>query len=78
MTFLPLVILYPILWTYAQAAEVYLNTTEGKRLAYTICGVNGIVWALWQIPKLQTGMIRSFMHYPLSGLSYTLVTSLFR
>lgn len=75
---IPNIVIYPLLWTYAQGAEAYLNTTEGKRLAYIICGINGAVWMFWQLPRLQPAMMRSFMHHPLSGLSYTMLTSMFR
>jgi len=39
--------------------------------------LNAGVWAAWKIKRLHPFMTRSFMHHPLSGLSYTLVTSMF-
>lgn len=39
--------------------------------------LNAAVWAAWKIPRWQSFMTVRFMHNPLSGLSYTLLTSMF-
>jgi len=46
-------------------------------LCWKICLLNAGVWAAWKIKSWQPFMNRSFMHHPLSGLSYTLLTSMF-
>ncbi|KAF9526093.1 hypothetical protein CPB83DRAFT_870558 [Crepidotus variabilis] len=57
--------------------QPYADASEGKRLCWKLCLLNAGVWAAWKIRKLQPFMSRSFMAYPLSGLSYTLITSVF-
>ncbi|KAH9928792.1 hypothetical protein B0H21DRAFT_762376 [Amylocystis lapponica] len=64
-------------WTYAQVAQPLVQTTEGRRVCWTIGALNGLVWLAWQFPQLQPVMMRSFAHSPLSGLSYTMLTSMF-
>ena len=63
---------------YVGIVQPYADASEGKRLCWKICLLNAGVWAAWKIKRLQPFMTRSFMHHPLSGLSYTLVTSMFR
>ena len=58
--------------------QPYADASEGKRMCWKICLLNAGVWAAWKIKRWQPFMIRSFMHHPLSGLSTTLVTSMFR
>lgn len=58
--------------------QPYADASEGKRLCWKICLLNVGVWAAWKIKRIQPFMARSFMAYPLSGLSYTLITSVFR
>lgn len=65
-------------YCYANVAQSYLSATEGRRICYMIVAANGIVWAAWQVPRMQGFMMRSFTHHPLSGLSYTMLTSVFR
>lgn len=74
----PKVIQHFVLWSYAQGANAILVGTEGNRIAWSICAVNGVVWLMWQFRKMQPMMQRGFLHHPLSGLSYTLLTSTFR
>ncbi|KZT66139.1 rhomboid-domain-containing protein [Daedalea quercina L-15889] len=64
-------------YCYAQVAQTYLNTTEGKRVCYMLAAANGVVWAVWQVPRMEGFMMRAFSHHPLSGLSYTMLTSTF-
>jgi len=42
-----------------------------------ICGVNTAIYLVWKIPRLAPFMTRTFTHHPLSGRSYTLLTSMF-
>jgi len=75
---LPIVIRNVILITFVNIANPYLNASEGRRLCWNIGVLNAVVWAAWQIPRLQGFMRLRFTHNPLSGLSYTLLTSVFR
>ncbi|KAI5124254.1 hypothetical protein M0805_005103 [Coniferiporia weirii] len=68
---------YPFLWAYVQVANGYINASEGKRVGYQICAVNGLVWLMWQIKSLQPFMRANFTHHPLSGKYFTLLTSIF-
>ncbi|KAF8629048.1 hypothetical protein AX15_003548 [Amanita polypyramis BW_CC] len=63
--------------TYVSVAQPYADMTEGKRLCWKICVFNASIYCLWKIKRLQPSMMRNFMHNPLSGLSYTLLTSVF-
>lgn len=63
---------------FVAVVQPYADASEGKRLCWKICLLNLGVWAAWKIKRLQPFMTRSFMHHPLSGLSYTLLTSMFR
>ncbi|PPQ79671.1 hypothetical protein CVT25_003245 [Psilocybe cyanescens] len=57
--------------------QPYADASEGKRLCWKICLLNAGVWALWKVRSLRGFMNVRFMHNPLSGLSYTLLTSTF-
>ncbi|EIW79077.1 hypothetical protein CONPUDRAFT_145250 [Coniophora puteana RWD-64-598 SS2] len=63
--------------TYVALANAWLNAHEGRRVCWTLCAANAAVWVLWRVPRLQGFMSRSFTHHPLSGRSYTLLTSVF-
>ncbi|KAL5531686.1 hypothetical protein ACEPAG_4563 [Sanghuangporus baumii] len=77
MSGLPNSISYPFLWTYVQLANGYINASEGKRIAYQICAINGVIWLLWQFRVLKPFMRANFMHHPLSGRVITLLTCVF-
>ncbi|KAF9461537.1 hypothetical protein BDZ94DRAFT_1196100 [Collybia nuda] len=62
---------------YVAVMQPYADASEGKRLCWKICLFNAAVWAAWKFRRLQGPMRVSFMHHPLSGLSYTLLTSMF-
>ncbi|KAF8655043.1 hypothetical protein AX16_003279 [Volvariella volvacea WC 439] len=62
---------------YISAMQPYADASEGKRLCWKICLLNLAVWVAWKVPTFQASMARRFMHNPLSGLSYTLLTSMF-
>ncbi|CAG8547167.1 2127_t:CDS:2 [Funneliformis caledonium] len=47
-----------------------------KTVAFLI-GINTIIFGMWQIPPLRIIMNRYFVHNPLSGRSFTLLTSVF-
>ncbi|KAF6753062.1 hypothetical protein DFP72DRAFT_435485 [Ephemerocybe angulata] len=57
--------------------QPYADASEGKRLCWKICLLNAGVYLAWKIKRLQPAMAVRFMHNPLSGLSYTLLTSMF-
>ncbi|KAF8587882.1 hypothetical protein K439DRAFT_1337029, partial [Ramaria rubella] len=62
-------------YTYAMCAQNWANSTEGRRVSRTIIAVNSAIWLAWQIPRLRPMMTRHFLHYPLSGIAHTLLTS---
>ncbi|KDR68010.1 hypothetical protein GALMADRAFT_231645 [Galerina marginata CBS 339.88] len=57
--------------------QPYADASEGKRLCWKICLLNVAVYAAWKVKRWNGFMTKRFMHYPLSGLSYTLITSVF-
>ncbi|KAF8972677.1 hypothetical protein BDZ97DRAFT_1649500 [Flammula alnicola] len=57
--------------------QPYADASEGKRLCWKICLLNAAVWAAWKVKRWQGFMNTRFMHNPLSGLSITLLTSMF-
>ncbi|KAG2048076.1 hypothetical protein BDR06DRAFT_963174 [Suillus hirtellus] len=73
----PLALRNLALSVYVQAAQSYLDAPEGRRLCWLICGVNTAIYLVWKIPRLAPFMTRTFTHHPLSGRSYTLLTSMF-
>jgi rhomboid-like protein len=74
----PIVAKSVILHSYARLAEMYLNASEGRRAGYGIAAVNVGIWVAWQIPVLRPFMMTHFTHHPLSGKTYTMLTSMFR
>jgi len=73
----PIAVRNAVVWSYVQVFQPILDSSEGKRMAWTIGLVNAGVWLAWQVPRFTPRMMRSFAHTPLSGLSYTLLTSTF-
>ncbi|CCL98567.1 uncharacterized protein FIBRA_00567 [Fibroporia radiculosa] len=67
-----------VVWSYIQIAQPILDTTEGRRVCWAIGAVNGMLYLAWQFPRTRAIMQTSFLHSPLSGRSYTMLTSLFR
>ena len=63
---------------YVLFANAWLSTSEARRTCYGITAINTLVFLAWQIPRLRPAMQRHFTHNPLSGVSYTLLTSMFR
>ena len=74
----PIIAKSVILHSYARLAEMYLNASEGRRAGYGIAAVNVAIWVAWQIPVLRPFMMAHFTHHPLSGKTYTMLTSMFR
>lgn len=66
------------MWSYIQVFQPILDAGDGKRACWAIGAVNTAIWAVWQFPRFQPFMMRHFTHNPLSGISYTLLTSMFR
>lgn len=62
---------------YVTLMQPYADASEGKRLCWKVCLFNAAIWVAWRIKRLHGTMLRSFTHHPLSGLSYTLLTSNF-
>lgn len=67
-----------VTWSYVQVFQPILNAAEGKRMCWAIGAVNVAVFLAWRVPRWNAFMMRSFTHNPLSGRSYTLLTSTFR
>ena len=63
---------------YVTVMQPYADMTEGKRFCWNICAFNTIIYGFWKFSRLQPFMMRSFTHNPLSGLTYTMLTSTFR
>jgi len=66
-----------ISYSYTQIANSVLTAPEGQRMCYAIGAINGLVWLAWQFPRLTPFMMMRFSHHPLSGMSSTLLTSVF-
>ncbi|KAH9857282.1 hypothetical protein C2E23DRAFT_749161 [Lenzites betulinus] len=66
-----------ITWSYVQVCQPILNASEGKRMCWAIGAVNCAIFLAWRVPRWGAFMLRSFTHNPLSGRSYTLLTSTF-
>ncbi|KAF8318765.1 hypothetical protein DL93DRAFT_2109316 [Clavulina sp. PMI_390] len=62
---------------YVMFANAYLALPEASRTCYAITTVNALIFLAWKVPRWQTFMMRHFLHDPLSGRSYTLLTSVF-
>ncbi|EFP89632.2 uncharacterized protein PGTG_15595 [Puccinia graminis f. sp. tritici CRL 75-36-700-3] len=55
----------------------YINLGEGKQICCILALINLQIFALWQMPRFFKYMTQRFTHFPLSGKSYTLITSTF-
>ncbi|OJT07172.1 Presenilins-associated rhomboid-like protein, mitochondrial [Trametes pubescens] len=77
MEHLPETIKSMVSWSYIQVFQPILNASEGKRMCWAIGAVNCAVFLAWRVPRWNAFMMRSFTHNPLSGRSYTLLTSTF-
>src|ERR1700722_5619184 len=75
---LPVIVKRLLVTAYTSLAQNYLDATEGRRMCFKITAINAAVWLLWKLPSARIAMMTSFTHNPLSGLSYTLLTSMFR
>ena len=69
----------PIPWCYAWLATHWINYSDGQRVGVSLVAANAMVFLAWQIPvpAMRFFMVKHFMHHPLSGRSYTLLTSVF-
>jgi hypothetical protein len=67
-----------IVYSYAKAAQYFLDNTENRRTCWALGATMTAVCAAWLVPRWGPGMMRRFTHDPLSGKSYTLLTSTFR
>ncbi|KAF9355744.1 hypothetical protein BGX26_006183 [Mortierella sp. AD094] len=55
----------------------WMELSAGERTVWGIIGLNSVVFAAWQIPRLSPFMLKWFMHHPARGQSITLLTSMF-
>ncbi|OCH91624.1 hypothetical protein OBBRIDRAFT_792100 [Obba rivulosa] len=67
---------HQILMTYYQIAQPLVETSEGRRTCWTIGTISAAMFLLWKIPSMRPFLNRHFTHDPLSGKSYTMLTSL--
>ncbi|KAF9564290.1 hypothetical protein CPC08DRAFT_705466 [Agrocybe pediades] len=74
---LPVLIRPWINLAFVSVMQPYADASEGKRLCWKICLLNAAVYLAWKVKRWQGFMTTRFMHYPLSGLSMTLLTSMF-
>src|ERR1700753_3397925 len=74
---LPIVLKSFATWAYIYVAQPLVDAKEGRRVCWTIAALNTGIWILWQVPRLRPFMKASFSHSPLSGKSYTMLTSTF-
>lgn len=67
----------PIQRTYLIIVNKYTSLRESKMTVLSIVAINTAVFLAWQLPPLRQAMGRNFLHNPLSGKSYTMLTSMF-
>ncbi|KAI8920861.1 hypothetical protein DFJ77DRAFT_496068 [Powellomyces hirtus] len=67
----------PVWRVKGMVEDWWTSARPALRVTYTIVGINVAVFCLWRIPSLHPFMFRHFAHHPLSGRSYTLLTSAF-
>ncbi|KAJ7091345.1 hypothetical protein B0H15DRAFT_835549 [Mycena belliarum] len=63
--------------SYLNAAKKYAEAPGVTKVCWGICAFNTAIFVAWRIPRLTGFMARNFVHRPLSGLSRTLLTSVF-
>jgi len=64
---------------YQRFQEWWIRKRDEERATLILIGMNALPFLAWRVPlpKVQMFMYRHFMHSPLSGRSYTLLTSVF-
>ncbi|EMD40250.1 hypothetical protein CERSUDRAFT_112444 [Gelatoporia subvermispora B] len=73
---LPRYTAHQLLIAYYQLAQPLVETSEGRRTCWTIGAASAAMLLLWKIPPIRPFLSRHFAHDPLSGKSYTMLTSL--
>ncbi|KAH7885837.1 hypothetical protein F5I97DRAFT_1936814 [Phlebopus sp. FC_14] len=63
--------------TWVSRAQNYVDATEGRRMCWKIVALNSIIFFAWKAPRFVPFLNKAFAHDPLSGRSYTLLTSMF-
>ncbi|EIM86435.1 uncharacterized protein STEHIDRAFT_97071 [Stereum hirsutum FP-91666 SS1] len=71
----PVIIKQFVVHCYAAIGENYINSSEGRRLAWGVGAASFGIWLAWQVPRFNPWLMRNFAHSPLSGRTYTLMTS---
>nr|KIR88572.1 rhomboid-like protein [Cryptococcus tetragattii IND107] len=64
LSFLPNLILIPILRTYVMASEFYLNTPTAQLAPLGLIGMMGGIFMAWKIKRFEPFMRRWFLHRP--------------
>ncbi|KAK3080946.1 hypothetical protein LTS18_011679 [Coniosporium uncinatum] len=64
---------------YQRFQEWWIRKRDEERATLVLIGMNAVPFLAWRVPlpAVQGFMYRHFMHSPLSGRSYTLLTSVF-
>ncbi|KAJ7281559.1 hypothetical protein C8J57DRAFT_1298020, partial [Mycena rebaudengoi] len=62
---------------YVYVANGWINASPAQRLCWGMVTFNGAVFIGWKIHRLTPFMMNNFLHYPLSGKTRTLLTSVF-
>ncbi|EPQ56667.1 hypothetical protein GLOTRDRAFT_75482 [Gloeophyllum trabeum ATCC 11539] len=65
------------LFATARSMQNVLDASEARRVCWMLVMINCGVYLAWKIRRLQPAMSKGFTHNPLSGKSYTLLTSMF-
>lgn len=63
---------------YVVGVTSWLWAGEAGQVALGITALNLLVYTGWCVPRLRPVMQRHFAHDPLSGKTYTMLTSMFR
>jgi len=62
-------------WTFM--IKRWNSLSDSTKTTAVLIGINTIIFGMWQIPFLRVVMNNYFVHNPLSGRSFTLLTSVF-
>ncbi|KAJ6493546.1 hypothetical protein C8R47DRAFT_1118694 [Mycena vitilis] len=62
---------------YVAIRRRMITTSDAVKVCWGICVVNGAVFLAWQVPRLGGFMTRNFIHHPLSGRAFTMLTNVF-
>lgn len=73
LSFLPESFLTPITRIYISLSESYLHTPSSQLVCLGIISLNGLIFGLWHIRRVEPFMRKYFMHWPV-GQNHRVVT----